>query len=123
MSKSISKLVERDNQIIESNPAKDSSEMKDLITNNRNILTINNVSMCQICKESFNNNANMPYLFKCGHFFCKNCILSKFVLNNSMIKCPEDETKVNSIHELKILNNLISNETEVKIEKVLIILR
>lgn len=129
MSKNTSQVVESDLPCNEISLAKDLTEKKNDIIISRNtskesrkILTITSISICQNCKESFNTKINMPYLFKCGHFFCKNCIVTKFVDNNKMIKCPEDETKVNSLQELKLLNNLIANENELKLEQVLLFL-
>jgi hypothetical protein len=84
----------------------------------KNIITINNISICQFCNQNFNNKSNIPYLFKCGHFFCKNCVLSKFKDTDNLIKCPQDDTKVNSIDELKLLNNLLINDVKEANEKV-----
>ena len=64
--------------------------------------------MCQCCKQNFNSQSNIPYLLKCGHFFCKVCILKKFYdENNKMILCPEDGVVAKSLSELKLLKNLI----------------
>ena len=42
------------------------------------LVTLNFLSICQCCKNSFNSNENIPYLLKCGHFFCKQCIIKQF---------------------------------------------
>ena len=34
------------------------------------LITLNFISICQCCKTSFDNNTYLPYLLKCGHFFC-----------------------------------------------------
>ena len=51
-----------------------------------------------------------PFLFKCGHFFCKKCILDQFI-DEEGIKCPNDGLVAKSISELKILNNFITDKT------------
>jgi len=73
-----------------------------------NLITLNYISVCQFCKENFNSGLNVPYLLKCGHFFCKSCILNNFTNKKNQIVCPDDESKAASLSELKILNNLIT---------------
>ena len=70
------------------------------------LITLNFISVCQCCKTSFDNNTYLPYLLKCGHFFCIKCINEYFTDKNG-IKCPSDGLIANSINELTILNNLI----------------
>ena len=53
------------------------------------LVTLNFLSICQCCKNSFNSNDNIPYLLKCGHFFCKQCIIKQFN-DEEEIKCPND---------------------------------
>ncbi len=74
------------------------------------LLTLNNLSICQCCKSSFNSGDNVPYLFNCGHFLCKQCITQQFK-DEEGIKCPLDGLVANSISELKILNNFITDKT------------
>jgi len=74
-----------------------------------NLITLNYISVCQYCKENFNSVKNVPYLLKCGHFFCKSCILNNFTNKKNQIICPDDGSKASSLSELKILNNLITN--------------
>ena len=74
------------------------------------IVTLNFLSICQWCKNSFNSVDNIPYLLKCGHFFCKQCILNQFT-DEEGIKCPNDGFVANSISDLKILNNFITDKT------------
>ena len=38
------------------------------------LITLNFISICQCCKNSFDENIHKPYLLKCGHFFCIKCI-------------------------------------------------
>ena len=73
------------------------------------LITLNYISICQCCKNQFNSNINIPYLFKCGHFFCKKCIEEQFT-DEEGIKCPNDGLIAYSIKELKLLNNLITDK-------------
>jgi len=78
------------------------------------LLTLNNLSICQLCKKMFDNKDHIPYLFKCGHFFCKNCILNELINSEKKIFCPNHGNVANSIKELKILSNFICNKEEKK---------
>ena len=73
------------------------------------LITLNYISICQCCKNQFNSTINIPYLFKCGHFFCKKCIEEQFT-DEEGIKCPNDGLIAYSIQELKLLNNLITDK-------------
>jgi hypothetical protein len=74
------------------------------------LVTLNFLSICQCCKNPFNSTNNIPYLFKCGHFFCKQCIIEQFT-DEEGIKCPTDGFVSKSISNLKILNNFITDKT------------
>ena len=74
------------------------------------LVTLNFLSICQCCKDPFNSTDAIPFLFKCGHFFCKKCILEQFI-DEEGIKCPNDGLVAKSISELKILNNFITDKT------------
>ena len=74
------------------------------------LVTLNFLSICQCCKDQFNSTDCVPYLFKCGHFFCKKCIIEQFI-DEEGIKCPNDGLVAKSISELKILNNFINDKT------------
>ena len=74
------------------------------------LVTLNFLSICQCCKDPFNSTDCIPYLFKCGHFFCKKCIVEQFI-DEEGIKCPNDGLVAKSISELKILNNFITDKT------------
>ena len=80
------------------------------INNNHNdelpLITLNFISICQCCKHKFDNINNLPYLLKCGHFFCINCIKQYFT-DETGIMCPSDGLVAKSINELKLLKNLI----------------
>ena len=71
------------------------------------LITLNYISTCQHCKCKFNNTQHMPYLFKCGHFFCKQCIETTFTCVDG-ITCPTDGVIAHSLTELKLLSNLIT---------------
>ena len=73
------------------------------------LITLNFLSICQCCRNKFNSTNNIPYLFKCGHFFCKECIEEKFI-DEEGIKCPNDGLIGKYISELKILNNFINDK-------------
>ena len=82
----------------------------ELNDSNMPLVTLNFLSICQCCKDPFNSTDCIPYLFKCGHFFCKKCILEQFI-DEEGIKCPNDGLVAKSISELKILNNFITDKT------------
>ena len=73
------------------------------------LVTLKFISICQYCKNSFNSTIHLPYLLKCGHFFCSKCIKEHFT-DEEGIKCPNDGLVALSIKELKILNNLITDK-------------
>ena len=73
------------------------------------LVTLKFISICQFCKAAFNSNIHLPYLLKCGHFFCAKCIKEHFT-DEEGIKCPNDGLVALSIKELKILNNLITDK-------------
>lgn len=72
-----------------------------------NLVTLKYISVCQSCKENFNSSSNVPYLLKCGHFFCRSCLENNFTEDDGSIFCPDDGIVANHISELKLLNNLI----------------
>ena len=74
------------------------------------LVTLKFISICQFCKNSFNSTIHLPYLLKCGHFFCLKCIKEHFT-DEEGIKCPNDGLVALSIKELKLLNNLITDKT------------
>jgi hypothetical protein len=74
---------------------------------NSQLITLKYISVCQCCKENFNSNLNIPYLLKCGHFFCKTCLENNFTEEDGQIFCPDDGIVANSLRDLKLLNNLI----------------
>ena len=73
------------------------------------LVTLKFISICQYCKNAFNSTIHLPYLLKCGHFFCLKCIKEHFT-DEEGIKCPNDGLVALSIKELKILNNLITDK-------------
>ena len=81
------------------------------------LITLNFLSICQCCKNQFNSQNNVPYLFKCGHFFCKQCINEQFT-DEEGIKCPNDGLIAKYLSELKILNNFINDKNAEKNIKI-----
>ncbi len=74
------------------------------------LVTLKYISVCQYCKNQFDSVKHLPYLFKCGHFFCKECIEEQFT-DEEGIKCPIDGPVAKTIKEFKLLNNLITDKT------------
>ena len=72
------------------------------------LATLNYISICQCCKNKFDKEKCLPYLLKCGHFFCLDCIKQYFVDETGVV-CPSDGLVAQSIDELKFLKNLVSN--------------
>jgi hypothetical protein len=62
---------------------------------------------CQSCNSQFNTSTHLPYLFKCNHFFCKQCIQTTFLTSNG-IKCPKDGIIANSLDDCTIITNIIT---------------
>ena len=73
----------------------------------KNFFSLNSISKCQCCNKLFNNNSNIPFLFKCSHFFCKNCIENYFQ-DEKGIKCPIDGYIAKNINELKVIEKLFN---------------
>ena len=73
----------------------------------KNFFSLNSISKCQCCNKYFNNKSNIPFLFKCNHFFCKNCIENYFQ-DEKGIKCPIDGYIAKNINELKIIEKLFN---------------
>ena len=98
-----------DNNVINNNN-NENDNIEDSNDSNIPLVTLNFLSICQCCKDPFNSKDCIPYLFKCGHFFCKKCIVEQFI-DEEGIKCPNDGLVAKSISELKILNNFITDKT------------
>ena len=77
------------------------------------LITLNFISVCQCCKNRFNNSKHLPYLLKCGHFFCLKCI-NQYFTDETGIVCPSDGPMAKSVKELKLLKNLIINPNKLK---------
>lgn len=112
-------LNEQDNdeeQYEEEDANQDLNQEPDTTKNEQNeeeefrLISLNYISICQLCKTSFNSSENVPFLFKCGHFFCKKCIEENFI-DEEGIKCPQDGYVANSMDELKLLSNLIVDKS------------
>ena len=59
-------------------------------------------------------------MLKCGHFFCKVCILNKFYdKENKTISCPEDGIVAKELSDLKLLKNfIVDNDKSLSIENI-----
>ena len=95
-------------------PQNNNSQQKSAKKNERensksisNLVTLKYISVCQSCKENFNSSSNVPFLLKCGHFFCRSCLENHFTEEDGSIFCPDDGLVANNLNELKLLNNLI----------------
>ena len=81
------------------------------------LITLNFISICQCCKNKFDDKNNLPYLFKCGHFFCVNCIKQYFT-DQTGIVCPSDGLVAKSVSELKLLKYLILDSKKQNYKKI-----
>ena len=90
------------------NQSNNNEEEEEEEENSIPLISLKFLSKCQCCQNIFNDRINIPYLFKCGHFFCKKCIEENFT-DEEGIKCPNDGLVAYSLKELKILNNLIND--------------
>lgn len=107
-----SQKMKENNEIIQANKISNNNieiENEDSNESNIPLVTLNFLSICQCCKDPFNSKDCIPYLFRCGHFFCKKCIMENFI-DEQGIKCPNDGLVAKSISELKILNNFITDK-------------
>ena len=71
------------------------------------LIQFNSLYYCQSCNAQFNTSTHLPYLFKCNHFFCKQCIQTTFLSSNG-IKCPKDGIIASSLDDCTIIPNIIS---------------
>ena len=78
LSEDITKLIE--NRLVHCNsetvPVSQFDEVKKRITE---------IKECQICNEDYDDAERKPVTIKCGHIYCKSCML---LLSNSTRKCP-----------------------------------
>ena len=73
----------------------------------RYFISLNSLSKCQQCNNTFDNNHHLPFLFKCGHFFCKTCIETYFTTETG-IACPIDGPTATTLTDLTILDKLVT---------------
>ena len=73
-----------------------------------NLIPFNTLYYCQVCQNEFDTQTHLPFLLKCNHFFCKNCIELHF-LSSEGIKCPNDGYVASSLNECEVLTNIISS--------------
>ena len=54
---------------------------------------LEDIMKCEICKSKYDYDTHRPLVVKCGHTFCKKCIIEKNALNKQSNKydaCPLD---------------------------------
>ena len=105
-----SKNVEENENENNSNnePSSENEEENQEIEDELPLITLNFISICQCCKNRFDKGTHLPYLLKCGHFFCLDCI-NQYFTEQMGIVCPSDGHVAKSVKELKLLKNLIMN--------------
>ena len=101
--------MEEEGENLENGEMEEENEGEGEEEENIPLVTLKFISICQYCKNAFNSTIHLPYLLKCGHFFCLKCIKEHFT-DDEGIKCPNDGLVALSIKELKILNNLITDK-------------
>ena len=69
---------------------------------------------CEICNNLFDLNIHIPMVAKCGHTFCKKCILEKNLLNKQYEACPLDNIQ----HIFNIESCIINLRVELIIKKI-----
>ena len=112
--------IDNDNDTNLSKPNEPPTLLQNLINNTEPEQTSNNPNTttspliqftslyyCQSCNSQFNTSTHLPYLFKCNHFFCKQCIQTTFSTSNG-IKCPKDGIIANSLDDCTIITNIIT---------------
>lgn len=105
---------ETNNEDNKENINQNNSENSTEVNNDKNneaedelpLITLNFISNCQCCKNKFDKEKCIPYLLKCGHFFCIDCIKQYFTSESGVV-CPLDGPVAKSIEDLKLLKNLI----------------
>lgn len=106
------------NKQINNEQDSDNEEENQEIEDELPLITLNFISVCQCCKNRFDKNEYLPYLLKCGHFFCLSCINQYFTEERGIV-CPSDGLVAKSVKELKLLKNLIINpDKKKKTEKI-----
>jgi hypothetical protein len=58
---------------------------------------------CKICKNAYNNEERSAYIIKCGHTFCRICIISKY----DDTQCPLCGITISFRIEICIQNKII----------------
>ena len=71
---------------------------------------VENVLQCDICHNNFDMNTHRPLVAKCGHTFCKHCILCNHQ-NTNFSSCPIDN--------IQYVLNIESCIPNIKLEEVI----
>ena len=62
---------------------------------------------CKVCKITYNYNNNQPFIIKCGHTFCKHCILIKINDNTCPLCGLQASFKVENCINNKIVEEIL----------------
>ena len=68
---------------------------------------------CQICLESYNNQAHKPFIINpCGHYFCAKCLDGLFLINGVKL-CPVCRVKIESTVINRAILDMMNNDSTV----------
>ena len=104
LKKEFNQIINKDNEFAQVNIEENEYNCG---SDERFLSSLKYISICQFCKNKFDNEKCLPNLLKCGHIFCFNCI-KKYFINQKGIVCPTDGLVTHSIKELKLLKNITS---------------
>ena len=103
-------MNEKETNNLNNIPNKSSLNNINNINNKIEISLLEEYLKCPICNTLYDSDSHLPFVIKCGHSFCKQCIS-----NNSNKKCPFDnlmnafELYIQNIQLEIIINKLIHN--------------
>ena len=85
-----------------SNQSENGNSKEDNISNYIEKSFLADLLKCDICNNLFDLNIHIPMVAKCGHTFCKKCILEKNIESkqpNQYEACPLDNMQYSTISE------------------------
>ena len=105
-----------ENEIINFNILSNKSSSNNININNNKIdkSLLEEQLKCPICNNLYDTDLHSPFVIKCGHSFCKQCIS-----NNTNNKCPIDnitnafELNIKNIQLEIIINKFIYNNNKI----------
>ena len=83
--------------------------------NKSSLISLSSLAKCQSCFNDFDNINHWPYLLKCSHFFCKECIESLFT-DDQGIKCPVDGYVAKTLSDCEMLTQLILKPKPIQLQ-------